>query len=56
MKHELELLKEMLKAGVPGRKIKEMLGISKQERVVYADAWGITRKRGRPKKVVQIGC
>jgi hypothetical protein len=50
MKHELELLKQMLEEGIPGRKIKEMLGISIQEQVTYAHAWEIQRKRGRPKR------
>ena len=52
MKYEqvdLVSLKQMLKDGVPGRLIRELLGISIAEQVTYAHAWKIIRKRGRPK-------
>jgi hypothetical protein len=48
---DLVSLREMLRARVPGTKIRELLGISVQDQVIYARAWRITRKRGRPRKV-----
>ena len=52
---ELDLvkLKQMLKDGVPGPKIKEALGVSKSEQVAYAHAWRIERKIGRPKRTAE---
>jgi hypothetical protein len=47
---DLVSLKEMLMAGVPGRIIKEALGVGLSEQVTYAHAWGIERRRGRPRK------
>jgi len=49
MKNDLQSLKEMLQDGVPGTKIAEALGISTQDASIYARAWGIKRKRGRPR-------
>lgn len=56
MKYEqvdLVSLKQMLKDGVPGRLIRELLGISIAEQVTYAHAWKIIRKRGRPKQIAK---
>jgi len=52
---ELDMVKleQMLKDGVPGPKIREVLGVSLNEQVTFAKAWRIERKIGRPKRTAE---
>jgi hypothetical protein len=50
-KVDLISLKQMLKDRVAGTKIAEALGVSVPDQVIYARAWRITRRRGRPRKI-----
>ena len=45
---DFDALKEALKAGVLGKVIHQELGFHPNEQVIYAKAWGITRRLGRP--------